>query len=67
MNVTHLACYFFADFEKAFDTVEHTYIIDILGKLNFGNDIINWIKLFYSDVKSCVSNNGYLSGADPGF
>ncbi len=28
---------------------------------NFGSGIVNWIKLFYSDAKSCVTNNGYLS------
>ncbi len=53
--------FFFADFEKAFDTVEHAFLIKVMQKFNFGNDIINWVKLFYSGAKSCVSNNGYLS------
>ena len=33
-----------------------------LKHFNFGNDIINWVKLFYyNDAKSCVSNNGTMS------
>ncbi len=53
--------FFFADFEKAFDTVEHAFLIKVMQKFNFANDIINWVKLFYSGAKSCVSNNGHLS------
>ncbi len=53
--------FFFADFEKAFDTVEHSYLLKTIDYFNFGDDILNWIKLFYSDAKSCVTNNGYLS------
>ena len=28
---------------------------------NFGPDIIQWVKTFYTDVISCVTNNGYAS------
>ena len=28
---------------------------------NFGNSLIRWIKLFYTDAKSCVPNNGHMS------
>ena len=32
-----------------------------LEHFNFGNELINLVKLFYNDAKSCVSNNGNLS------
>ena len=28
---------------------------------NFGTDIIRWIKCFYNDVKSSVTNSGYMT------
>ena len=56
---------FFTDFEKAFDSIDHTYIINCLKHFNFGEDSIKWIQLFYKDAKSCVSNNGYLSDFFP--
>lgn len=52
---------FFSDFEKAFDSVNHEYMYKCLKHFNFGDDLINWVKLFYNDVQSCVSNNGHLS------
>ena len=56
---------FFTDFEKAFDSIDHTYIMNCLKHFNFGEDCIKWIQLFYKDAKSCVSNNGYLSDFFP--
>ena len=38
---------FFADFEKAFDSVSHKYILQCLETFNFGTDIIKWVKCFY--------------------
>ena len=52
---------FFSDFEKAFDSINHTFIIRCLKHFNFGEDFIRWVKLFYHDAKSCVSNNGNMS------
>ena len=56
---------FFSDFENAFDSIDHTYIINCLKHFNFGKDFIKWVKLFYKDAKSCVTNNGYLSDFFP--
>ena len=33
----------------------------MLGKFNFGPDLIKWIKTFYNDIQSCVINNGLCS------
>ena len=52
---------FFADFQKAFDSIDHDYIFKVLNYFNFGNSFINWIKLFYNDAQSCVINNGHMS------
>ena len=52
---------FFADFEKAFDSIDHNFIFKVLNYFNFGDSFINWIKLFYNDAQSCVINNGHMS------
>ena len=59
------ALLFFSDFEKAFDSVSHDFMLDTLSHFNFGESIISWIKLFYNGANSCVTNNGYLSSFFP--
>ena len=51
----------FVDFEKAFDSLDWTFIIRTLGNFGFGPSFIHWIKLFYTDIESCVLNNGWAS------
>ena len=48
------------DFEKAFDSLEWTFMQKTLRFLGFGESIIKWINKFYTDVSSCVQNNGHL-------
>ena len=52
----------FVDFEKAFDSVEWSFIEKTLKYYNFGPSLITWIKLFYTDISSCIQNNGWTSG-----
>ena len=52
---------FFADFEKAFDTIETNSINRALKYFKFGNNMIHWIDVFYKDISSCVINNGHAS------
>ena len=59
------ALLFFSDFQKAFDSVDHNFIFTCLNHFNFGQSFINWIRLFYSDPKSCIINNGFLSESFP--
>ena len=56
---------FFSDFEKAFDSLDHEFMFRCLKHFNFGDSIISWIKLFYSDSKSCTINNGHMSDFFP--
>ena len=51
----------FLDFEKAFDSVEWSFIWKTLSSFNFGPSLINWIKLCYCSIESCVLNNGWAS------
>ena len=53
---------FFTDFEKAFDSIDHAYIFRTLEFLNFGPSLIQWIKTFYNNCNSYISNNGFMSG-----
>ena len=49
------------DFEKAYDTVELKALYNTLRAYNFGKGIISMIKICYTDIKSKVINNGFLS------
>ena len=51
----------FLDFEKAFDTVEWSFLNKTLQHYNFGPSAIQWIKLFYHNTESCILNNGWSS------
>ena len=51
----------FIDFEKAFDSIEWSFIEKTLKYFNFGTSLVTWIKLFYTDISSCVQNNGWSS------
>ena len=49
------------DFEKAFDSVEWNFLTATLEKCGFGQGFISWVKCCYTDIYSCVINNGYSS------
>ena len=49
------------DYEKAFDTLEWTFMIETLKAFNFGNDFIRWIKILYTKPTFSVKNNGWVS------
>ena len=58
-NECNSALLFFADFEKAFDSVERKFLFRALESFNFGPDIIKYIKVIYTNIKSTVLNNGF--------
>ena len=48
------------DFQKAFDTIKSSFLIKSLSTFNFGN-FTNIVKMMYTDIESCVTNNGRSS------
>ena len=49
------------DFKKAFDSIDHSYIYDTLRILNFGEDIISWLKLFLTERIAHILLGGHLT------
>ena len=51
----------FLDFEKAFDTIEWSFIRKTFQHFGFGSSMLKWLNLFYCRPESCVLNNGWAS------
>ena len=51
----------FLDFQKAFDTLEWSFIQHTLNLFNFGNSIKKWISAFYTNSESSVLKNGFCT------
>ena len=49
------------DFERAFDSVEHEFLFEVLNRFNLGNNFVQWVRTFYNCRRSYVVNNGFLS------
>lgn len=49
------------DYQKCFDYLEHSAILEALKYYGFGEKFISWIKLLLNDVELCTLNNGYMS------
>ena len=56
---------FSADFEKAFDSIDHSFKFAVLQKFGFGPNFIHWIRTLYNGAKSSVMNNGHSIGYFP--
>ena len=50
------------DFEKAFDTIKWSFLIESLRFFNFGPSFISWVKTIYANTESTVINNGNTAG-----
>ena len=46
------------DFEKAFDSLNHNFVIAVLKKYGFGDDFIGWVLILFNSQESCVINGG---------
>ena len=46
------------DIEKAFDSLDHNFLILTLEKYGFGKNFILWVKILLRDQESCVINGG---------
>ena len=49
------------DFQKAFDSLEFDFVEKALSFFDFGENILQWVKVFYTNISSCVLNNGWFS------
>ena len=49
------------DFEKAFDSIEWPFLLKTLESFNFGPHFVRWIRIIYTNIQSCIGNNGYYS------
>ena len=49
------------DFEKAFDFMNHAFLIAALKKYGFGDNFIDWIKILLNNQESCVINGGHTT------
>ena len=46
------------DIEKAYDSLDHDFLVNVLNKFGFGSNFISWIKLLLNSQQSCVINGG---------
>ena len=51
----------FVDFEKAFDRVNRNLLFYKLKTMGIGGKVLSMIQTIYSDCKSCINVNGYLT------
>ena len=49
------------DFEKAFDSIEISYIDNALKFFNFGTNFRTWIKTLYHQPMLRIKNNGWFT------
>ena len=49
------------DFRKAFDSIDHDYIYKVMESLNFGKDIIEWMRLFLTERVAHLLMGGHLT------
>ena len=51
----------FVDFVKAFDSLEWDFMLRTLKHFGFNDSFIRWVETLYTNIQTCVLNNGWLS------
>ena len=51
----------FVDFTKAFDSLEWDFMFNVLKYFGFNDSFISWVETLYSEIQTCVTNNGWIS------
>ena len=46
------------DLQKAFDSIDHEFLLACLEKFGFGSNFIAWITILLNNNESCVANGG---------
>ena len=49
------------DFEKAFDSISHSFIVKTLHIFGYGYSFIKWINLILNDLSSCINHCGNIT------
>ncbi len=49
------------DAQKAFDSVDHDYLLKVLQAYNFPETYIKWVKVIYNNLEASVLVNGYTT------
>ena len=52
---------FGADYEAAFDSIDHNFIFATLKRFGFKEDFIRWVQILHLNAESCIINNGFSS------
>ena len=60
-NIKGKGAFIFLDQEKAFDRISHSFMLKTLKAFGFGPRFINWVRIVYTDTKSAVKVNGFLT------
>ena len=49
------------DFAKAFDSMEWSFVYRAMAYFGFPEKYINWVKILYNNIESCIVNDGHIS------
>ena len=52
---------FFSAFNKASDSLDHSFLWKTLKTFNVSDSIIRWMQLLYNNANTSVTDNGYMS------
>ena len=47
-----------ADFQSAFDSLDHAFIQDVLNMFNFGSSVRQWVHMMFFGAESSICQNG---------
>ena len=56
---------FSADFEKAFDSIDHCFLFSVLESFGFGPELLQGVRTLFKNAESCVLNNRHSTGYFP--
>jgi hypothetical protein len=51
----------FVDFTKIFGSLEWNFMLNTLKNFGFNESFISWLKTLYTDIQTCIMNNGWVS------
>ena len=49
------------DFEKVFDCFKLVFLTYGMMEFKFPDYILRWVEILYTDIDSCVTNNGHVT------